>query len=92
MLWPTPTARDWRSESSHQSEDELYGTKGRPLSRQVLTTATGGGPTSGVSLTLNPRFVAAMMGFPTEWTNSERWGTPSAPHRPDSRGRCSCSA
>lgn len=31
--WPTPAARDWRSDSSQLSDEELYGTKGRPLAR-----------------------------------------------------------
>lgn len=33
MNWPTPAARDWRSDSSQMSDEELYGTKGRPLAR-----------------------------------------------------------
>lgn len=32
-IWPTPAARDWLSDSSQQSDEELYGTKGRPLAR-----------------------------------------------------------
>src|SRR5271157_4214703 len=31
--WPTPTQRDWRSDRSQMTDDELYGTKGRPLPR-----------------------------------------------------------
>lgn len=39
-LWPTSTARDWRSDSSQMSDEELYGTKGRPLSRAAMNWPT----------------------------------------------------
>lgn len=34
-MWATPTTRDWRSDSSQKTSTEIYGAKGRPLSRQV---------------------------------------------------------
>ena len=34
--YPTPTARDWRSDRSQLSGPELYGTKGRPLARVAI--------------------------------------------------------
>ena len=34
--WPTAAARDWRSDRSQLTSTELYGTKGRPLSRTML--------------------------------------------------------
>lgn len=34
--WATPAARDWRSDRSQTTNEELYGTKGMPLARQVL--------------------------------------------------------
>lgn len=40
--WSTPSARDWRSDQSKMTDQELYGTKGRPLSRQVLKSEIGG--------------------------------------------------
>ncbi len=50
--WPIPTARDWRSDQSRKTDEEQYGTRGRPLprvallagplGRQVLTTGTPG--------------------------------------------------
>jgi len=55
QLWPTPTSRDYRSDQGRQSDDELYGTKGRPLPRVV------GGQ-------LNPTWVERLMGYPTERT------------------------
>src|SRR5690606_10326211 len=30
-VWPTPAARDFRSDHGRQTDEELYGTKGRPL-------------------------------------------------------------
>src|SRR3990172_1164159 len=39
--WATPTARDYRSERGSQTDEELYGSKGRPLSRQVLVADHG---------------------------------------------------
>ena len=37
-MWPTAT-RDWRSDRSKLSSAEMYGTKGRPLSRTMLEVA-----------------------------------------------------
>lgn len=37
--WPTPTARDWRSDRGKQTDAELYGSKGRPLPRVAYETA-----------------------------------------------------
>jgi hypothetical protein len=31
--WPTPTTRDFRSDRGQQTDQELYGTKGKPLPR-----------------------------------------------------------
>lgn len=36
QTWATPTSRDWRSDRSQKSSEEIYGTKGRPLARQVI--------------------------------------------------------
>jgi hypothetical protein len=38
--WPTPAARDWRSDSSQMTSEELYGTKGRPLARVAMEWST----------------------------------------------------
>jgi len=32
----TPAARDWRSDRSQRTSEEIYGTKGRPLPRQAI--------------------------------------------------------
>jgi len=44
--WATPQARDWRSEQHQKTDEEQYGTRGRPLGRQVLR-ATGAGSIRG---------------------------------------------
>ena len=38
-LWSTATARDWHSDRSRKTSEQLYGKKGRPLPRQVLSAA-----------------------------------------------------
>lgn len=35
--WPAPAARDWRSDSSQKSDEEIYGTNGMPLPRVAMT-------------------------------------------------------
>lgn len=35
--WATPTQRDYRSDRSRMTDEELYGSKGRPLARQALS-------------------------------------------------------
>lgn len=39
--WPIVSARDWKSDSSVKSGEELYGAKGRPLARTALEVAQG---------------------------------------------------
>ena len=76
--WATPASRDYKSESSHQDCNTLYGTKGRPLSRQVL----GENPTSFSAETgkpagyqLNPHFSRWLMGYPAAWLSCVDWET-----------------
>lgn len=38
--WPTPTAKDWKSDRSKKTDQEIYGKKGKPLSREILRFAT----------------------------------------------------
>jgi hypothetical protein len=35
--WPAPTGRDYRSDEHRQTDEDLYGTKGKPLSREAAT-------------------------------------------------------
>lgn len=46
--WPTPAARDHKSDRSVLNDEELYGSKGRPLAREALKVqlAGWGTPTS----------------------------------------------
>jgi hypothetical protein len=71
--WPTPMTRDHRSGHSQKSDEELWGTKGKPLERVATSfhpshqdPPTPDGPLSSPSrLRLNPLFVEWMMGWPT---------------------------
>jgi hypothetical protein len=54
--FPTPTASPLRSDQSQKTDEEQYGTRGKPLPR------VAGGQ-------LNPTFVEWLMGFPKDWTD-----------------------
>lgn len=95
-VWPipkaspraTPAARDWRSDRSQVSSEEMYGKKGRPLARQVLEAS--GAATPGSSATTarpdgspNPAFPCWLQGYPVAWLLA----TPSAKPGKTSRKR-----
>lgn len=61
-MLPTPAARDYKSDVGNQSDEELYGKKGKPLPRII-----SGGKKTG--LKLQPAFVEYMMGYPQGWTD-----------------------
>lgn len=69
--WPTPSARDWRSDRSQQTSEEIYGTKGRPLSRTILEASgeiQNGSPATIIKRGApNPEFAFWLMGFPDAW-------------------------
>ena len=44
--WATPAARDWRSDRSQKSSEEMYGMKGRPLPRQAIEAMPWPTPTA----------------------------------------------
>ena len=73
LMWATPAARDWRSDRSKLTSEELYGTKGRPLARQI-TEASGWTPNGSSAPTEkcgapNPVFACWLMGWPDELTS-----------------------
>ena len=55
-MWPTPTARDWRSDKGKKTDVDQYGKRGKPLTRVI------GGQ-------LNPTWVEWLLGLPTGWTD-----------------------
>lgn len=81
--WATPSHRDYRSDHSRMSDEELYGKKGRPLSRQATVTYRDGRqdprtPDGKASRpVLNPLFVEWLMGFCIGWTDLKPLAMPS---------------
>ncbi len=61
-LWPTPTARDWRS---GKASPATHARNARPLNEKV-----GGN--------LNPTWTEWLMGFPLGWTALSASATPSS--------------
>ena len=44
--WPTPTARDFRSDRGLQTDEEMYGSKGKPLARSAMNFSLPPVPTT----------------------------------------------
>jgi len=75
-LWPTPSSRDWKDTPGMArtgvNPDGSKRTRNDQLARRVY---------QGEKLpngTLNPSWVAWLMGFPTGWLDSVHWGTRSS--------------
>jgi hypothetical protein len=86
-MWPTPTSRDWRSESCSQEYVETRNaeTRGKTLAWTVNTPRTT--PRSAMEYDgvtplgnggLNPTWVEWLMGFPLAWTVLDAWVTLSS--------------
>lgn len=80
--WPTATTRDWRSDASNLTDEELYGTKGRPLAR-VAANWSSPRPTSGEKGGPNQSFGAGGTPLPAQ---ASQWATPTAKHEPRGSG------
>ena len=94
--WPTPTVADADKVSNRANFGQvslanhpaIHGTPDRPAlnkSRhglQDLGRTASGARTSGAGRVLNPRFVEALMGWPSGWSACGSSGMASFPHRP----------
>lgn len=85
MRWPTPAARDYKSDKSQKTDAEMYangGKVGKPLPRNVLKhlglAPYGSAAQTGCSEQLNPAFVSWLMGYPDGWQQSAVTVTPSS--------------
>ena len=84
---PTPTATDAKASG--------WGGSSTSTTRHSGTTLTDAVVRSGIAASagrrgrLNPRLVEWMLGFPTEWTSSSSWATPSCPSPRRTRSRTS---
>lgn len=81
--WATPTARDWRSDRSTKTDQEQYGSKGRPLAMQTLHAASGPNANgSGTEMEstglLNPEHSRWLQGYPETWTRFAPLAMPSS--------------
>lgn len=82
VLWATPTTRDWKDGACAQANVSVNGL----LGRQVLTMPRTGSNTSRDIRLLNPRFVEALMGWPTGWSDCALSVTVSSHSKPLSPG------
>lgn len=78
--WATTTTRDWRSDRSVQTSEELYGSKGQPLARQVLySDATGYSVTTPSCGLLSGEHSRWLMRIPPEWSSCAAMATRLTP-------------
>lgn len=75
-LWPTPTTRDWKNVGHRESMELRAEERAQPLPEVVIN----GQPdpdnpsTDGKSRALlNPRWVAQLQGFPSDWLDGIEW-------------------
>jgi hypothetical protein len=72
-LWPTPAARDWKSEKRLPEglAKRMADARGYTLPTQVMII-------DGADGALNPAWVEWLMGFPAGWTDLDHSETPSS--------------
>jgi hypothetical protein len=86
-MWPTPSARDWKSGKSNQ-----HGKNARPLNEVILLPTPTANRRSGlqshgvnvVEGSLNPDWVEWLMGYPPGWTDISPENPPSPASLPAS--------
>lgn len=76
--WATTTSRDWRSDRGQLTSEELYGSKGQPLARQVLySDVTGSSVTTPKSGLLRPEHSRWLLRLPPAWDDCMVTAMPS---------------
>lgn len=78
-LWPTPAARDWRSESASPEfyDKWLANPKGKTLPMLLALASYGSTDPMASGAPLNPGFVRWLMGLPPAWDEFAPMETPS---------------
>jgi hypothetical protein len=81
--WATTTTRDSRSDRSQLTSEELYGSKGQPLARQVLyADATGSSVQTPESGLLRPGHSRWLLRLPAVWDDCADTAMRSMQRRP----------
>ncbi len=71
-LWATPVASPNTNRATRHPPSAIGGTHGEQLASQVHEDTRANGTPATTGLILNPRWVACLMGYPTDWLTRGR--------------------
>ena len=86
-MWATPVARDYRSDESQKTDEELYGKKGKPLPRQIIGWPSPTAADSERQSTGYMRGNPTLLGASLQAQETSTDGSASSPSDPTSRRR-----